>query len=451
MIERRGPRVLMVDYLYPPIGGVGSQRALMFAKYLSLYGWSPVVLTTRIGSLTHVYRDEADGMLDSVEIIRTANPDLVMRLKKAMGLELSTMADNRDGAAPSSISTGGGCRQLALRAFRNWASLPDNHLSWFPFAVREGKSAIQRFEPSVIFSTSSPQTSHMVAHALKTRSGLPWVADLRDLWTGYHFYSRTGVARHIDTWLERRTLSSADALTTVSEPLTRLLTLGYPSLQGRIHTITNGYDEAAFDVMEPLESEGLNILYAGSLRMPYQDPSPIFRAVRELRDSGVDVTPLRFEFFGRTWRNALAAAESNSVEEFVSFSDTVPYRESVSRQKGAKALLFIQWSPAGEGVYSMKLMEYLGAHRPVLALLREPDPDLETKLRRTGAATVVRDSDGVKRALADWLAEYRQTGTVAYHGRREEVGAFGFKELTSRLAGVLREVSVGGGSLRQES
>ena len=36
--------VLMISYWYPPTPGAGAQRAAGFARHLSAYGWSPVVV-----------------------------------------------------------------------------------------------------------------------------------------------------------------------------------------------------------------------------------------------------------------------------------------------------------------------------------------------------------------------------------------------------------------------
>ncbi|MDE2997081.1 MAG: glycosyl transferase family 1, partial [Bacteroidota bacterium] len=38
-------RVLFVTYYFPPSGGSGVQRGLKMVKYLSDFGWEPIVLT----------------------------------------------------------------------------------------------------------------------------------------------------------------------------------------------------------------------------------------------------------------------------------------------------------------------------------------------------------------------------------------------------------------------
>jgi hypothetical protein len=38
-------RVLIITYYWPPSAGSGVQRWLKFAKYLSEFGWEPVIFT----------------------------------------------------------------------------------------------------------------------------------------------------------------------------------------------------------------------------------------------------------------------------------------------------------------------------------------------------------------------------------------------------------------------
>src|SRR5690606_19268419 len=40
-------KVLFIAYLFPPVGGSGVQRSSKFVKYLSDFGWYPLVLTVK--------------------------------------------------------------------------------------------------------------------------------------------------------------------------------------------------------------------------------------------------------------------------------------------------------------------------------------------------------------------------------------------------------------------
>ena len=37
-------RVLVIAFIYPPLGGSGVQRTLKFCKYLPEFGWQPYVV-----------------------------------------------------------------------------------------------------------------------------------------------------------------------------------------------------------------------------------------------------------------------------------------------------------------------------------------------------------------------------------------------------------------------
>ena len=40
-------RVLVLAYLFPPLGGAGVQRTLKFVRYLEPLGWDATVISTR--------------------------------------------------------------------------------------------------------------------------------------------------------------------------------------------------------------------------------------------------------------------------------------------------------------------------------------------------------------------------------------------------------------------
>ena len=100
---------------------------------------------------------------------------------------------------------------------------PDSDKGWKPFASEAGNKILRQEKIDAIISSSSPVTGHIVAKTLKSRYNIPWIADLRDLWSQNHNYSYGSVRRSIDKRLELITLSSADAPVTVSRPWTEKL------------------------------------------------------------------------------------------------------------------------------------------------------------------------------------------------------------------------------------
>src|SRR5579859_2373383 len=67
--------VLLVTYLFPPIGGPGVQRNLKYVKYLPKFNWDPWVLTVKHINY-HVYDSSLlSEIQDPQKVIRTESLD----------------------------------------------------------------------------------------------------------------------------------------------------------------------------------------------------------------------------------------------------------------------------------------------------------------------------------------------------------------------------------------
>ena len=63
-------RVLLLAYLFPPIANSGTQRPLKFAKYLTQYGWEPIVMTASHCDAHQTDPALLDELPKSVRVIR---------------------------------------------------------------------------------------------------------------------------------------------------------------------------------------------------------------------------------------------------------------------------------------------------------------------------------------------------------------------------------------------
>ena len=80
-------RVLFVSYYFPPIGGIGTERPLAFARLLPEFGWEPVVLTPSESTIRVLTAGKGMEIPEGLEVRRTPNPDIVFKLKKLGGYE----------------------------------------------------------------------------------------------------------------------------------------------------------------------------------------------------------------------------------------------------------------------------------------------------------------------------------------------------------------------------
>lgn len=403
------PNVLMLCYYYPPLGGIGSQRSQKFAAYLPDYGWQPIVLTPQSGAYL-VDHSLDDGASRGVEIVRTPYVDLSSMFKRAM-----TNGKSANGAAqvdPISVRpvAGGAMVEFFRRTVRNWVYIPDGQIGWYPYAVRAGRRALETRGAEVIYSSSFPVTAHLAARKLKQATGTPWVADFRDLWTENHYAEYSSALRkRIDQFIESGLLEAADVLVTVSEVWADTLR----QLSGgrkRVEVIRNGFDAGEFADIARQRPDKWTITYVGNFYGAKQDPTVFFAALRRVLDRG-EVAPadVQLKIVGEPDAYAQEIVNRLGLARITSFTGFIAHRESLAQQVDSSMLLLIlHGDRSNPGHVPGKLYEYLGARRPIMAIM-PADFEAARLIRETRAGVTVdaADATGIDRCLIDSYAAYK--------------------------------------------
>ena len=237
---------------------------------------------------------------------------------------------------------------------------PDKHIGWYPYAVKKSKSIHEEFKPDVIFSSATPYTSHLIAKIIKANYKTPWVAELRDLWADNHYMKPS----RINNYLEKTTLSKADAIVTVSDPLVERLKEKY---EMPVYKIQNAFDKSDYEhLRKSVDNNKLKILYTGNLYAGKRDPSPLFDAIQEspkLRDN------VKIDFYGNKSPFLDELIKKYSLEKIVEYKGLVSRDEIINLQKQADILLLLTWNnPLEKGVLTGKLFEYIGSAKPILSI-----------------------------------------------------------------------------------
>lgn len=408
----------MVCYYFPPLGGIGSLRALKFASYLPEFSWLPTVLTPRNGAY---YRDETLSFPEG-QVVRTASFELSRAGKRAFGL-------GGDDTASAAV---GGVIRAARDLARRWIYRPDAQIGWYPFAVVAGRKALRRERCDLVFSSSFPITAHLVARRLARDFSLPWVAEFRDPWTDRATYD-SEARRRIDRRTEDGLLRDADAVVTVS-----------PSWAARLHgrtrrveVISNGFDPA--DYAGGTAGPGTVVTYLGTYYPDRQDLGTAMRALGQLRRNGL--TDLRVRFVGPPPPPVLQQViEEAGLLPCLEVTGVVSHGEALRALSSSNLLLLAGPAADGEaadierGTIAAKVFEYLGAGRPVL-YVGDLDADVVRLLRPLGGVVFARPGD-VETAL-------RGVGELLASGRTADAGqlaAFTRRALTRRLAALFDNV-----------
>jgi glycosyltransferase involved in cell wall biosynthesis len=406
MTSERARRVLMLAYYFPPLGGAGVQRAVKFAKYLPESGWEPSIVTTR--STVYRARDSslADELPAGLQIIRAREP------RGAMGPALAL-------------------QKLGLTRASRVAAFPDHATGWIPDALRVTLRVIRRERPAVLFSTSAPFSSHLVALAAHRRTGLPWIADFRDEWAANPgLREDPAIVRSMARRLERAITQAAESITIAAD----YFELDNPSETPMV-LIPNGVDERDLAGLAPAgrSEDALVMSYVGTLH-PGQDPTAVFEAVGRLAERGtIDPTRFRLRIVGNDFR----APEQRAFPVPVEQVGYVSHRAALQEMSSASVLLHYvtpsSRAPAG------KLYEYLASGRPILCVAR-PDGGAASLVRAADAGPIAAPDDpqAIEQAIVSLYERWSTDGLPDQSGAREWVLArYSRRALAAELAAVL--------------
>jgi glycosyltransferase involved in cell wall biosynthesis len=409
----------MVSYQFPPAGGIASVRAMKFASYLPEFGWESFVLAPR--SIPH----PGDPSLHFPEerVTRTGNVVLRRFARAPSDPSSSTVATESRGAS-------------ARAALFRWVLRPDGQVGWYPFAVSVGRRALREARFDVLFSSSPPLTAHAVARRLHRDTGVPWVAEFRDLWTGWG--SDLPGWRHSEK-MERQVAGEASVVVTASVTFSEIMA---SSGARRVHTVTNGFDPADFGPPSPVRRT--TVSYLGTYYPDCQDLGTAFSALGSLVRRG-RVKDLRVRFIGDLPPSLRVNAASAGLMEMVEATGFVPHRTCLASLQDSSLLLLAaplpSPHPARRGHVPGKAFEYLGSGRPIL-VVGTAHSDVARLLSPFAHVGVVESGDvnGAERAIERLLQGVPSPPT-------SDLAPFTRRALAGQLAGILdqaREVGRAG-------
>jgi glycosyltransferase involved in cell wall biosynthesis len=432
-------RLLFVSYYFPPSGGPGVQRTLKFVKYLPENGWAPTVLTVdpRYASYPDVDDTLAADVSDSLVVIKTRSWDPYGSYARLLGRP----KDDTVGVAFVREESAG-LRQRAGLWIRANLFTPDARYGWVPFARREA-NVLHRADPfDAVLTTGPPHSTHLVGRALARKWGVPWVADMRDPWTGIFYYPQlpmTRLAAARDQRFEKSVLSEADAVTVVSRSMVTNLS---KRVRREYTYLPNGYDPDDFrDVPAPANKRFV-IRHIGTLSRT-QNPKSVWSQLQLL----VSKSPgdVAVELIGHVDAEIIMSIREHGLDDTVRILPYVDHDRAVAlMQDSSLLLLVIPDGASSHEIVTGKLFEYLASGRPTLAI-GPPDGDAGAILRDCSGGRMFAhgDSEGVHAYLAEQYGAFWR-GEANHGADRAGVQLYARPAQASALAKLLHRVSTGG-------
>jgi glycosyltransferase involved in cell wall biosynthesis len=389
---------------------------LKFVKYLPELGWDVTVVTSGRQAGWYGVRDESllADVPSSVRVVRA--PEMpIARLRQRLATPLTRL------------------KVPTLTQFVGW---PDAMAGWLPGATIAAMRITKAWRPHVVFSSSSPHTSHLIALQASRVGGIPWVADFRDPWTLNPQPDPTpAILMRVNSSAERRLVRHANRITVVDD---RVDLVGLHRGDPRRVVIPNGVDEddmperAGEDGSPP--SDRFRLAYVGSLYGD-RDAAPVLRAIAELVKHGrVDPQLLELSIVGNVW---LAKPLDAGSPIPVTLTGYVDRHRALREMQRASALLF--YAPASTWAPSSKIFEYLASGRPILSVARRDNLayQLVDELQ-AGAVAEPEDPSGIQRAICDLYDRWRNgTLTISPTVREQILARFSRRRLTADLVRTL--------------
>ncbi len=421
-------RVLVITYYFPPRSGIGSLRLRGLAKYLPEFRWEPIILTPALPSSPD----------ERFRVVQTPYPgDVSARFKKILHLNQNKGFQEQVGI-PLSIREGKRSFTVSAITFvKSMIAYPDDQKSWYSFAVKTGTELLQKGDINALLSSSSPVITHLIGAELKKRFHIPWVADLRDLWTQNPYYPYGLVRKWFEKRLELSTFAHADALITTSEPWAEELKSLHSNK--KVMAILNGFDPD--EMRSASVTKKFTITHTGQLYQGKRDPTLLLSVLHELITEGL-INPdiIHVQFFGPAEHWLEQAIRKYGLEGIAKQHGVIDREIALTKQRESQILLLLNWdNPREQGTYTGKVFEYLAASRPILAV-GGPKGVVSELLEQTKVGVHVKNATELKRLLHEWYMEYLVKGQVSYKGEKEKIIKYSHIEMAKRFAEILNEV-----------
>lgn len=412
-------RVLIISYIFPPIGGPGVQRTLKFVRYLNKYGWKPIIITCG----RNFFQDGEDKTLvdeipNDMQIIRI--DDEYFNSERLSKSQIQQIVNLLYGLIDSDELMNEFVNYIKVNNCMNRKEIltPDTCISWVNSVMEKIEQVIDFNNIDMIYTTSAPCSSHIAGYYLKNKYNyIPWVADFRDEWT-YNPYSNrdeNDIRFEFERELEKSILNCADRVVTVTPMAVENYICNFKIPKEKVVNITNGFDEEDFYFMSNKKeyNDKFTIISNGSFYLEIT-PYSFITAVNELlRECKIKKEELDIEFVGKVQSEIQTKINELDIYNLVKIKSYVPHIESLINANKANLLLLVVGNDEKvKRVYTGKIFEYLRLKKDILALSPQGSV-IEGLLNETkcGKNFEYNDISGMKKYILDCYNLWKENKT----------------------------------------
>lgn len=395
-------------------------RPVKFMKYFPRFGWEAIAVTHTPKN----YYAKDDHLLnelksDGVRIFRTP-----CRGKKTL------LTSHKLKNLPNE-----NLRQFICR-LRKTFKIPDPQIGWKKKALKLASEIIEKEKVEIIFATAPPFTDLLVGYELKKKYGIPLVIDYRDSWLNSpdNFYP-TRLHRFMNLKKELEVLRIADEVIAINRRIKELIIEQYHNVEhSDIDIIPHCFDREEFELANSQlpRTNKMRFTHSGNffgLMTPkyfLEGLSLVFKRRPEL-GSKIEAC-----FIGLLSKENLKLVKQYGLTDSVYTPGYVNHKECLKFLLSSDVLWFMIGKGRGDELISpVKLSEYIGAKKPILACL--PDGVAKTSLRFHDACKICEpdDTEAIAKLIIEYYGLYKKNAMPKVN--EEILSAYDIEKQTHQL------------------
>lgn len=365
-------------------------RTVKFIKYFPRFDWHPVVVTNT--PKTYYSKDEyllGEVRESGAEVYHTKG----RKSNLLSGRKLKPLANEG--------------RRMFFCRLRKALKFPDPQNKWRKKALKIASAIIETQKIDVIFATAPPFTDLIIAAELKKKYGIPLVVDYRDSWLNSpdNFYP-TRFHRFINMKKEQEVLRITDETITINRRVKEYIIENYPNIKHKdINILPHGFDSEDFSSASTQlpRTNKMRFTHAGSF-FNLASPKYFLEGLALVFKKRPDVSgKIEACFIG------LLSKEDQKLVLKLNLIESVYAPGYINHKETIKYLLAsdVLWLNIGKGrgdevISTLKLSEYFGARKPILACI--PEGVAKWSLKNHNAVKICEPDD--PQAICDLIIEY---------------------------------------------
>ena len=381
-------RILLISPRFPPATDVGALRWQKMARYLGERGWELDVITSEPDSIDAPDWGRLADLPPGTRVYGVSTPEVpIARVIGSIWRVLRRFRSNRPAEsrqAASGVTRGRDVQPASLarseirwsltewrtyvRAYNAWMASVELR-QWARRTSALARHLVAKDVYDAIISSGPPNAAHEAARLISRYSRIPFVADMRDVWSLVQECLEpfaSPLLLHLARQAERRVVEEAALVVANTEAVRSAMIDVYPQARDRILAVMNGFDEDPL----PASRHGRQfvVAHAGTIYLD-RDPTCLFRAAREVIEA-LRLSPDQFalEFIGANDRSiSLAAmAEAEGIAAFLHEDGPRPRAQALEFLSRATMLVILPQS--WDMSIPAKLFEYVRFDAWLLAL-----------------------------------------------------------------------------------